>query len=46
MTDLRNEQYSIFVQIIGGGGHGPPYPPYSYGPAMSRGHTSLAGVKR
>ena len=33
MTDLCNEQYSIFVQIIGG--HGPPVPPppYSYGPA-------------
>ena len=28
MTDLCNEQYSIFVQIIGGGGgHGPPVPP-------------------
>ena len=33
MTDLCNEQYSIFVQIIGG--HGPPCPPYSYGPAVN-----------
>ena len=28
MTDLCNEQYSIFVQIIGGGeGARPPVPP-------------------
>ena len=32
MTDLCNEQYSMFVQIIGGGGARPPVPPYSYGP--------------
>ena len=33
MTDLCNEQYSIFVQIIGGGGGTAPRapPPYSYG---------------
>ena len=33
MTDLCNEQYSIFVQIIGGG-TAPPCPPYSYGPVV------------
>ena len=27
MTDLCNEQYSIFVQIIGGGGTAPRAPP-------------------
>ena len=36
MTDLCNEQYSIFVQIIGGGGvaRPPVPPPHSYGPAI------------
>ena len=38
MTDLCNEQYSIFVQIIGGGGGGgtAPMPPYSYGPFSAK----------
>ena len=37
MTDLCNEQYSIFLQIIGGGAPRAP-PPYSYGPATIMRH--------
>ena len=42
MTDLCNEQYSIFVQIIGGGG-APPCPSYSYGPVTFVINTSRYG---
>ena len=44
MTDLCNEQYSIFVQIIGGARPPRAPPPHSYGPGQRREKTYFVSV--